>query len=53
MIEPNDGYIKIIFKKDQMVKDIKYIKYHIYSNIILKAKKISKLNLEESNVEQK
>lgn len=53
MIESSWDYIKIIFKKDQIVKETKNIKFHIYSNILLQAKKISKLNLEETNIEQK
>lgn len=53
MVEPNSESVKISFKKDQIVKETKNIKFHIYSNIILQAKKISKLNLEEVNIEQK
>jgi len=53
MIEPNSEYVKISFKKDQVVKETKNIKFHIYSNILLQAKKISKLNLEDNINEQK
>lgn len=53
MIEPNSEYVKISFKKDQVVKETKNIKFHIYSNILLQAKKISKLNLEDNTNEQK
>lgn len=53
MCEPISDNIKVVFKKDQIVKDTKYIKFHVYSNILIQAKKISKLNLEETTIEQK
>ncbi len=53
MIEPNSEYIKIIFKKDQIIKEIKNIKFHIYSKILIQAKKISGLHLDETSIEQK
>lgn len=53
MIVPSWDYIKVILKKDQVIKETKNIKFHIYSNLLLQAKKISKLKLEETNIEQK
>lgn len=53
MIEPLNDCVKVIFKKDQVVKQTLNIKYHIYWSILLQAKKISKLNLEDSSSEQK
>ena len=52
-IEPNADYVKISFKKDSILKETKNIRFHIYSNILLQAKKISKLNLEDNTKEQK
>lgn len=53
MIEPTWEFVKISFKKEQVVKETKNIKFHIYLNILLQAKKISKLNLEDNTNEQK
>ena len=53
MIEPINDFVKVVFKKDQVIKNTLNIKYHIYWNILLQAKKISKLNIEETNIEQK
>lgn len=52
-IEPNDNYVKISFKKDSILKETKNIKFPIYSNLLLQAKKISNLKLEETAQEQK
>jgi type II secretory ATPase GspE/PulE/Tfp pilus assembly ATPase PilB-like protein len=52
-IEPFNEYIKIFFKKNSVEKEIKYIKYSAYSKILLNAKKITKLNLEKTDIEQK
>ncbi len=52
-IEPNDNYVKISFKKDSILKETKNIKFPIYSNLLLQAKKISNLKLEETSQEQK
>lgn len=52
-IEPGQEYVKISFKKDSVLKDAKYIKFPTYMNLLLKAKTISKLNLENTTEEQK
>lgn len=52
-MEPSSDFVKISFKKDSVLKEIKYIKFPIYLNLLLKAKKIAKLNIEETNSEQK
>ncbi len=52
-VEPNADLVKISFKKDSILKETRNIKFHIYSNILLQAKKVSKLNLEENSLEQK
>jgi len=50
--EPFDDNVKIEFRKDKLIVETKYIKFPIYSQIIIKAKILTKLNLEESNKEQ-
>lgn len=52
-MEPNSDFVKISFKKDSILKETKNIKFHIYLNILLKAKKVAKLNLEDNSLEQK
>lgn len=52
-VEPQSEYVKVSFKKDSILKDVKYIRFPEYLNLILKAKKIAKLNIEETKQEQK
>jgi len=53
VLEPSNSYCKIIYKKDWVVVDNKYIKTNIYFNILLQAKKTSNLIIEETQKEQK
>ena len=53
VIEPYEEYIKISFKKDSIIKETKYIKYPVYFDILLNAKKICKLNIDQTKEEQK
>ncbi len=50
--EPSENYVTINFRKDKIVKETKYIKYPIYSNILIKAKTLTKLTIEETENEQ-
>lgn len=50
--EPTDENVKIIFRKNKVIKETKYIKHPIYSNILVKAKAITKLTIEETDNEQ-
>jgi type II secretory ATPase GspE/PulE/Tfp pilus assembly ATPase PilB-like protein len=50
--EPNDNEVKIDFRKNSVVIETKYIKFPIYSSILLKAKSITKLKLDEINETQ-
>lgn len=52
LIEPESNRIKIIFKKDKVDKETRYIKYPTYSKILLKAKSITKLEIEWTEDEQ-
>lgn len=45
-VEPEEQFVKVIFRKDQVVKKVDYIKNHIYSKIILSAKLKTKLDLK-------
>lgn len=53
VLEPSEEYVKVSFKKDSMLKETKYIKYHIYTQLLIEIKKLSKLNIEVTNAEQK
>ena len=46
--EPNDAYVTITFVKDKAVAEKRYIKYPVYSNILLKAKALTNLTIEET-----
>ncbi len=52
VFEPRDNDIKIIFREGKVEKDIKYIKFPIYTQILLKAKALTKLKVEETKIEQ-
>ncbi len=52
VFEPNDDWVKATFSKDKVVADTKYIKYPTYTNILLKAKALTKLTIEETEQEQ-
>jgi type II secretory ATPase GspE/PulE/Tfp pilus assembly ATPase PilB-like protein len=48
ILEPEEDKVKISFKKDNLEKEVKYIKYPVYLNILLKAKSITKLKIEDT-----
>ena len=50
--EPNENHIKVIFRKDKVIIETKYIKFPTYTNILLKAKSISKLTIEDTENQQ-
>lgn len=50
--EPSDNNVKVTFRKNKAVKEVKYIKYPIYSKILLKAKALTKLTIEETDLQQ-
>ncbi len=50
--EPDETSVKINFRKDKVIVDTRYIKYPIYSNILIKTKSLSKLKVEETQKEQ-
>ncbi len=52
LIEPDWDKIKISFKKDKVLKETIYIKYPVYSKILLKAKSLAKLDIEWTEDEQ-
>ena len=47
-----DSAVKITFRKDKIVKEIRYIKYPIYTNILISAKILTKLTVDETENEQ-
>jgi len=52
IIEPSEGAIRISFRKDKIEKEVKYIKYPIYSDILIKTKSITKLKIDETHKKQ-
>jgi type II secretory ATPase GspE/PulE/Tfp pilus assembly ATPase PilB-like protein len=46
-LEPEENKVKVAFRKDNLEKESKYIKYPAYSSIILKAKSLTKLKIED------
>ena len=52
-IEPSEDSVKITFVKWWIDKEIKYIKYPVYSSIIIQAKNSWKLKLDVTDQEQK
>lgn len=53
VIEPQESYVKISFKKDSILKLQKYIKYPTYSSLLISSKRITNLDLEKTKEEQK
>lgn len=52
VLEPGDSDVKLEFRTNGVILDTKYIKYPIYSSILLKAKSIWKLSLDITDQEQ-
>lgn len=52
ILKPNENYVEVIFKKNKSIKDTKYIKYPTYSNILINAKIITKLTVDETKEQQ-
>ena len=52
LFEPRDNDIKIIFRKGKLEKEIKYIKFPIYTQILLKIKSLTKMKVEEVKISQ-
>jgi len=47
-----DSAVKITFWENKIIKEVRYIKYPIYSNILIWAKVLTKLTVEETNNQQ-
>jgi type II secretory ATPase GspE/PulE/Tfp pilus assembly ATPase PilB-like protein len=45
-IEPEEDKVKVNFFKDKILKETKYIKYPIYSQLIIKLKNLAKLKID-------
>lgn len=52
ILVPDDEKVTISFRKDRIEKEVKYIKFPIYNNILLKAKAITKLKIEDTSNDQ-
>jgi hypothetical protein len=53
VIEPQENYVKISFKKDSILKLQKYVKFPTYSSLLINIKKISWLEVDKIDIEQK
>lgn len=51
-LDPKDGVIKISFKQKWTLKDTKYIKYNIYTNILIQTKNVGWLDLVNTSDSQ-
>jgi type II secretory ATPase GspE/PulE/Tfp pilus assembly ATPase PilB-like protein len=51
-VEPFDEFIKVIFRKDKIEKESLFIKYPAYTQILIKAKTITKLKVDETEISQ-
>jgi hypothetical protein len=52
IVEPLEIYVKISCQKDSRIVEEKYIKYHIYSKILVNVKQLTNLEVEEIEKEQ-
>ncbi len=52
-IIPQDESVKIIFKKESIVKNTKFIRFPVYQNILLETKKTCWLKIDTNSIEQK
>jgi type II secretory ATPase GspE/PulE/Tfp pilus assembly ATPase PilB-like protein len=53
VIEPLESYVRISFKKDSILKSQKYIRYPVYSSLLIAIKKLTTLDIEKIDIEQK
>ncbi len=51
-LEPEENKVKVTFRKDNEEIEVKYIKFPIYTNILLRAKAITKLKIEDTKNSQ-
>jgi len=51
-IEPFDDFIKIIYRKDKIEKETIFIKYPAYTLILIKAKTLTQLKVDETESSQ-
>ncbi len=49
---PKDDKVEVSFRKDNLEKELKYIKFPVYNKILLKAKSISGMKVDEINESQ-
>ncbi len=52
IVEPEENEVKITCKQDNIDREIRYIKYPNYTNILFKLKQLTGLILENTDVEQ-
>jgi type II secretory ATPase GspE/PulE/Tfp pilus assembly ATPase PilB-like protein len=53
VVEPQEDYVRISFKKDSILKLKKYVKFPTYSALLVNLKKLSNLEVDKIDQEQK
>ncbi len=48
LIEPQDTQVKITFRQDNIDKDIRYVKFPVYTSILFKIKQLTGLTVEDT-----
>lgn len=51
-LEPEDSQVKVSFRQDNIEKDIRYVKFPVYTNILFKLKQATWLIIEDSGSPQ-
>lgn len=52
LVEPEDSLVKVTFKQDNIDRDVRYIKYPVYTNILFKVKQVTGLVMEDTGSQQ-
>ena len=52
LVEPEDSKVKITFRQDNIDREIKYIKYPVYTSILFKLKQTTDMVVEETGESQ-
>jgi PKD repeat protein len=52
LVEPEDAQVKITFKQDNVDRDVRYVKFPVYTSILFKLKQVAKLIIEDTGSAQ-
>jgi len=51
-LEPEDMQVKVTFRQDNIEREVKYVKFPVYTNILFKTKQVTKLIIEDTGSSQ-